>query len=413
MTFDRKKKKILQITREKFPPEIRVVKEAVSLAQGGYRSAVLCPPYDDQSEYEVWNNIEIFRPNQLKKRSMIDKFLAEAFFFSPNWYKAIDHVIKEYAPDVLHVHDIWLGRTAFKAQTNEKIVFDLHENMPAAVVEYIKGYQGPQRWFRQVFHTYKRIFKYERKLLERCQLVLAVVEEARQRIIIDHPRLDSKKILNIENLESKRFVKNSVSGNACFKKDHFSVLYIGGFGPHRGIDTLIHAMKYVKSSNRKIRLQLIGARPSQYLDMLKILISDLGIANHVQINGWVETEDVLANIQQADVCCVPHHSNSHTDTTIPHKLFQYMIAKRPILVSSSTPLARSVKQANAGMIFIAGDPQDCSKKIMAMADDPASLNKFAENGYRYVVEDGNNWEEKSAYQLIQAYDRLLNNVTAN
>ena len=69
--------------------------------------------------------------------------------------------------------------------------------------------------------------------------------------------------------------------------------------------------------------------------MLKELITELGVKDQVQITGWADSNNVLANIKKADVCCVPHHSNPHTDNTIPHKLFQYMIAKRPILVSSS------------------------------------------------------------------------------
>jgi len=138
------------------------------------------------------------------------------------------------------------------------------------------------------------------------------------------------------------------------------------------------------------------------------LVKELGVEEQVQMTGWVPANEVLANIQQADVCCVPHHSNPHTDNTIPHKLFQYMIARRPILVSSSAPLARSVRQAQAGLIFVAGDPNDCAEKIKALADDHNSRATFAENGYRYVMEQSHNWEEESALRLIEAYDQLFN-----
>jgi spore maturation protein CgeB len=55
----------------------------------------------------------------------------------------------------------------------------------------------------------------------------------------------------------------------------------------------------------------------------------------------------------------------------------------------------------------AGDPNDCAEKIMALADDINSHASFAENGYRYVMEQGHNWEEESAPHLIEAYDRLF------
>jgi glycosyltransferase involved in cell wall biosynthesis len=403
----RKKFKILQITKAKFPPEIRVMKEALSLSEAGFGSAVLCPPFEDQPEYEIWNGIQIFRPKQLSNTSLVNKFLEQSALFSPTWYRAIKDKVSQYQPDALHVHDIWLGQVAFAAHTTQKMVMDLHENMPAAVVEYLGGYKGPQRWFRQIFHNHFRILHHERCLLEDSDLVLTVVQEARDRVLKNHPNLIAQSVVSVENLESNRFLSDSNSGKPAFGKDHFSVLYIGGFGPHRGIDTLIRAMAFINNKRHNIKVQLIGAHPSQYLEMLKQLIAELGVERQVQITGWVSARDVLANIQTADVCCVPHHSNPHTDNTIPHKLFQYMISRRPVLVSSSTPLARTVRKAQAGLVFAAGDASDCALKILALAEDTNGCSKFADNGYRYVMEQGHNWEEESAPRLIESYDRLF------
>ena len=84
-----------------------------------------------------------------------------------------------------------------------------------------------------------------------------------------------------------------------------------------------------------------------------------------------------------------------------------MIARRPVLVSSSAPLARTVRQAQAGLVFAAGDGGDCAEKILALADDTNGCTKFADNGYRYVMDQGHNWEEESAPRLIESYDRLF------
>jgi glycosyltransferase involved in cell wall biosynthesis len=237
--------------------------------------------------------------------------------------------------------------------------------------------------------------------------VLTVVKEARDRVLREHKTLLDKNVINIENFESKRFIIQQTDARPSFKKDHFSILYIGGFGPHRGVDTLIKAMAIVKKSNCNIRVQLIGARPSDYLNTLTALVSELGVEEQVKITGWVAADQVLANIQQADVCCVPHHSNHHTDNTVPHKLYQYMIAKKPLLVSTSAPLRRIVTQANAGYVFKSSDPLDCAKVIMEMYKKHNDLEQFARNGFLYVMENSHNWEEKSAPALISMYDNLL------
>jgi len=285
---------------------------------------------------------------------------------------------------------------------------DLHENMPAAVVEYLGAYHGAFKLFNSVFKARSRVLAYERDLLVRSDLVLGVVQEARERVLAEHPGLDPCKVVNIENLESKEFVAAPPDARRLIGDDQFSVLYIGGFGPHRGIDTLIRAFAHLKQRGVRARLHLVGAKEgSDYVETLHSLIAALDVATHVEIVGWVPAEAVLAYISQASVGAVPHHSNPHTDSTIPHKLFQYMIASRPVLVSTSGPLARTVRAAGAGRIFRAGDAADCADRIEEMARDPAGCREQGERGSRYVLGLGHNWEDEAAPALIEAYDRLL------
>jgi glycosyltransferase involved in cell wall biosynthesis len=409
MSNTRNGNRILQITALPFPPEIRVLKESISLQTAGFGSAVLCPPMKNRPARETWRGIEIFRPEVLSDAmSVKDKLLYQSAFFSPAWYRAIREVLAEYHPHAIHVHDIWLGRSAFRARTTEKMVMDLHENMPAAVVEYQNGYRGALKWFNGMFKSHSRVFRYERSLLAASDLVLAVVQEARDRILSSHPSLDPARVVNVENLESRDFIASAPAGQRLIPDDHFSVLYIGGFGPHRGIDTLIRAMRPLKDRSVNVRVHLVGGKEgTTYLAMLRELIAQLDVGSYVNIVSWVPAESVLAFINQASVCAVPHHSNPHTDSTIPHKLFQYMIAARPVLVSTSLPLARTVHAAGSGLVFKAGDPDDCAKAIETMARDAERMAQYAESGRRYVLEQGHNWEDESAPKLIAAYDKLL------
>ena len=406
----RSEKRILQITANPFPPEIRVLKEAISLARAGFQSAVLCPPVRDRPENELWRGVQIFRPASLAASAKKwDKLVHQSAFFSLAWYRAIREVIAQHRPHAIHIHDIWLGRTAFWARGREqKVVLDLHENMPAAVVEYLKGYRGLFKWFNAVFKNRWRVMAYERALLGQSDRVFVVVEEARQRVLENHPGLSADKVVNIENLESKEFLQSISVSTPATKSNQFSILYIGGFGPHRGLDTLVKAMKHVKEWKLNIRVSLVGARGGgEYLRMLLELIRNLDLESHVEVVDWVPAEQVLERIQQATIGTVPHHANPHTDNTIPHKLYQYMIAATPVLVSTSAPLARTVQAAKAGLIFAAGEELDCARKIRQLFESPEKLKEFGSNGFRYVMEDGHNWEDESAPVLVEAYDRLL------
>jgi glycosyltransferase involved in cell wall biosynthesis len=408
-------RRVLQITAMPFPPEIRVKKEGFTLLEAGYALGVMCPPIEGRPEYEVWRGIEVFRPAVLgKSASVVDKLLYQSTYVSPAWVAAYREIIARFRPDVLHVHDIWLGRSAFMARTNQRVVLDLHENMPAAVVQYLPGYKGLKKLFNAIVKPYWRVLRYERSLLAKSDLVLVVVEEAARRVREAHPMLDPARVVNVENLESKDFVATPADPKPLIPQDEFSILYVGGFGPHRGIDTLIRAMRVLKDWKVAARLYLVGAREgADYLEMLRDIVRQEDVADRVEIVGWVPSDMVLSYITQASVCSVPHHSNDHTDSTIPHKLFQYMIAARPVLVSTSQPLARSVTAAGAGAVFIAGDAVDCARKLRELTESPERRAQYAASGYRYVIDQGHNWEEESAPALLAAYARLLGGTEAS
>lgn len=402
-----KQRRVLLVTACPFPPEIRVLKEARSLYEAGYGSAVLCPPMTGRPARETWNGIDIFRPESLAAAaSTLDKLLYQATFFSPAWYHAVRAVVEEFRPSALHVHDIWLARTVFAARAGVKVVIDLHENMPAAVVEYLKGYRGALKLFNRTVKARSRVLRYERAVLRRSDRTLVVVDEAADRVRAEHAGLAPDKVVVVENLESKHFL-TAPDSDGISPDDTPSILYIGGFGPHRGLDTLIEAMKYLKSWNVTVRLDLIGARPGTYRNMLAELIARLDVGSHVNMVEWVPAEKVLCYIRSTTIGAVPHHSNPHTDTTIPHKLFQYMIAGTPVLVSTSAPLARTVTAARAGGVFRAGDAEHCAEVIRAMLREPDRLRECGANGRAYVIRDGHNWEDEAAPELIRVYDALL------
>ena len=62
---------------------------------------------------------------------------------------------------------------------------------------------------------------------------------------------------------------------------------------------------------------------------------------------------------------------------------------------------------SAGLVFEAGNPADCARKVCELADNPASAAVFADSGYRYVMQQGHNWEDESALELVRSYDELF------
>ena len=66
---------------------------------------------------------------------------------------------------------------------------------------------------------------------------------------------------------------------------------------------------------------------------------------------------------QTDVCLIPHVKSDHTDSTIPHKLFQYMYAGKPIIASDCAPIERIVNETGSGLIYKFDDPKEFAEKV--------------------------------------------------
>jgi len=182
-------------------------------------------------------------------------------------------------------------------------------------------------------------------------------------------------------------------------KDSFIISYVGGFGPHRGLDTVIRAMILVIKEAPEARLFLVGGKRNE--EKLKDLTKKLNLQSKVIFTGWQPAEKLATYIFLSSICLVPHYKSSFTDSTIPHKLFQYMLMKKPVVVSSCKPLERIVNETNAGLVFRAGDPQDLAEKIIQIYKNP---NNYGENGYQAVIKKYN-WEN-SAQKLINIYQNF-------
>src|SRR6185436_3084015 len=113
---------------------------------------------------------------------------------------------------------------------------------------------------------------------------------------------------------------------------------------------------------------------------------------NVHFLGYQPFSKFYAYMHLASVNVIPHQSNLHTDNTVPHKLFQGMMAARPLLVSSTAPLKRIVEQFQAGLVFKAGDDVDFAEKARALYRDPALANQLGENGRKATVIGNLNWE---------------------
>jgi glycosyltransferase involved in cell wall biosynthesis len=404
-------KQILMIVDGYYPADIRVRKEAESLAKH-FSVYVLCVKKDNELTTEIINKVTVLRKVNYKsftEKGIVDIRLA-INFIHPKFYKILPSVIEKYKINKLHVHDLPLAKTGYliAKKYNLKSVLDLHENYAAAL----------RTWFlwrksfviqlkNKIFFNHKRWQNYENKILKNFDHIIAVVEEMKARILLE-TKIDSNKITVITNSEKKSFADNFSEKKENFfvnYSDKFIISYVGGFGPHRGLQTAILGMKDLKEKIPNALLTLIGPANKDVKNYLFTLIKENKLEDHVKIFDVQPFDKVVAIMKSSHVNIIPHISNLHTESTIPHKLYQILLSRKPILVSSCAPLQRIIEDEDIGTVFKADSSVSFSDKVYHIYHNYKKAEFKASKGFQLAYDGELNWESTSK-ELIKLYQNI-------
>lgn len=355
-----------------YPPDIRVAKEAKVLLGGGHEVFLLASDKDGRPVAEDVDGVHV-RRYAARAGWMVSKISAAmtyADWRSPLWERAIEDYVAANDIEALHVHDLPAVASALVVGKRHGIpvTFDMHENYPAAIGFWPRGRAA------RLFQTPARYRSYEKRAVTGADRVVAVVDESRDRIVA--LGVDPAKVTVFTNVDDE------VDAPTWTPRDgEFVVAYAGGFGPHRGIDTLVRAMPAIRERVPGAKLVLMGAGKGE--SELRELVVALGIRDAVEFTGWIGLEEMRSRLAVANVGTVPHQANEHTDSTVPHKLFQYMAMGLPVVVTDCAPLARIIDQTGAGRVALAGDPASLAEAIVALAD-PDAAEKASRAGVESV-----------------------------
>jgi len=401
--------RVLMLLDKFFPPDIRVEKEARTLLKAGHEVFLLSLGKDDTPNDELVEGIRVIRkklPQSLPRRVWNYLWL-QTSFVHPFWKKALVDTIKKYKIEIVHVHDLPMVKTAVSVakKVNIPIIADLHENYPEGIRAWRKVKLS---WKSKIFNLISPVWRWkrlERLVLQRVDRIITVVDEAKDHYVIDCrvPAENITVVMNAEDLDEFGNLETKESLVTKYEND-FVISYIGGFGPHRGIDTAIESMPTVLEEIPDARLLLVGKGSGEFDKEMNELCKDLKVENNVVFTNWVDFRLVPSYIALSDVCLVPHHASGHTNTTIPHKLFQYMAMRKPVIVTDCKPLKRIVEECECGLVVPSGDYNEMAEAAIRLYTDKECARKLGENG-RKAVEERYNWETE-AKKLCKLYKKI-------
>ena len=400
--------KIGMVLDKIFPPDIRVENEATSLAENGFEVYLLCLDYNNTLPgEEVYNGFNIIRLRVSKKWIFRGRALINTpfNFYTYYWAEKIKNFIDTYKINILHVHDLYLLGAAFLANRKYKIpiVADLHENY----VEGLKNYQFANTFPGNILISKSRWAKKEVEWCHRADFIITVIEEAVERYSsLGVPRDKIAVVANYVNQDQFLNAKDDPEIVNRFK-DYFSAIYIGGFDAHRGLESVINAVPEIVKKIPHFKLILVG-QGRNYNNLVR-LSEKYKIKDYISFEGFQLPDKLPSYIKASTICLIPHLKTVHTDNTIPHKLFQYMLLGKPVISSDCNPIVRIVREAEAGLIYKSGNQTELAEQIVYLAKNKTKIKQMGDMG-QLAVKNNYNWGN-AAKNLIGLYSKFEKTVT--
>ena len=372
-------KKIVSIVINNFKNDSRVLKENISLQNAGYDVQVVALWEKGVKEFETVQNIPVHRV-VLQSKNWSTNGLIQLL----KYFEFIYRVVKGYRDsDIVHCNDLNTLPVAVIIKKffnkNVKIVYDAHEYETETL--YSTGIRK------------KIAQKLEKSLIRYTDRVITVSETIANEYV---------RLYNIEKpvlVLNTPYYKEIKSTNIFREKFHISkekniFLYQGALSQGRGIEILLEAFTSLDENNIIIFMGY-GLLEDHIKESAKKYMN-------IYFHEAVAPEEVLVYTSSANfgISTIEDSCLSYR-YCLPNKMFEYMMAGLPVIVSDLPEMKKIIEVFNVGVVLH-------ENSINGMKDAIGELEKLD----KYVLKENleqvkyqYNWEEQEK-KLLKVYNAL-------
>jgi glycosyltransferase involved in cell wall biosynthesis len=352
-------------------------KEAVTLSQSGYKVTII----GQYPKNEIINNVNVIALKKPKNR------FSRILFLHLNLYR----LAKNQKADIYHIHDpeLLLLALILKNQTNSKIIYDVHEDVPEQILD--------KQWIPKVIRKIASIiFNYfEKQTSNYFDYIITATPHIRS-------KFSNIKCIDIKNYPLLANFPDYTNHEFPKTPNIFRIIYIGQLEYIRGIQNIIYAVNSLDSSY-SLELILAGIFDNEKFEFHLKHMDGWDKVNYL---GWLPYHSIYNELVKADIGIICLLPIGRFQTSLPLKMFEYMAANLPIIVSNFPLWKDIINPNNCGL---AVDPTNCREiahAIQTLIDHPEQTKKMGENCRKAVIEKYN-WELESK-RLIDTYKEVLN-----
>lgn len=155
------------------------------------------------------------------------------------------------------------------------------------------------------------------------------------------------------------------------------ILQGGGINIDKGAEELVKAVCMTSD------VVLIFAGSGDVLPVLKKMVRGMEIGDKVRFLPKMQWNRLIRYTMMADAgMCLEKDTNQNYRFSLPNKLFDYIAAGIPVISGDLPEIKKIVSEYECGLVLSSITPEEISKAIVKLRDDPQLKTRLAENSAR-------------------------------
>jgi glycosyltransferase involved in cell wall biosynthesis len=365
---------------------------AEALAQRGIHVDVLGLKKYDRKEYEVHNNIHIYRiqKRRVKEKSKFSYFFKIILFlFNSSKWLLQHHRKNPY--DIIHVHsvpDFLVFSCIYPKIKGAKIILDIHDILPEF---YSSKFSKNNKSF-----LFKTLLFIEKISCAFADHVIAANHIWQNRLI--NRSVKSIKCSVILNYPMNNIFNSRISTK---KNNKFVMAYPGTLNKHQGLDIAIRAIKRVREKIPHVEFRIIGdgGEKATLIELSK----KLKLENEVSFEDTVPLSEIPIVLSDVELGIVPKRNTEFGGEAFSTKTFEFMALGIPIVISD-TKIDKYYFDDSLVKFFESGNAEDLAEAIISLYENKSLRETLICNGYQHIKEMS--WESKR-FDYYTIIDNLL------
>jgi glycosyltransferase involved in cell wall biosynthesis len=294
-------------------------------------------------------------------------------------------LVRKLRPDVVHVSDVSALSTASRAgRSGAHWIYEAREPKRHC------GEEGLDLARRRQAVEYAA----------HADAVIATSAPLAERLAteLDLPRLPAL-VHNTPSLRAGATPQPGLREAVGVAADHPLLVYGGVLTRHRHLAVVLEAMTMLP----EVRFALVVSSEDPLMSELLARAEELAVSDRVHVVPKVPPESVVPYVAGADVGVVPFTRTPGQDMALPNKLFEFLHAGLPIVISDATAMADFVRVHGLGEVAPLDDARAWAQAIERALQPPYYRDRAS--GWEALKEE---WcWERQAERLVGVYREVL------